>query len=54
MVPQRETTQEELVAKTKELLIAQAAEAKRQAELLIAVKAATAAMLDTRPKLFRG
>jgi tape measure domain-containing protein len=54
VVPQRETTQEELVAKTKELLIAQAAEAKRQAELLIAVKAATAAMLDTRPKLFRG
>lgn len=54
VVPQRETTQEELIAKTKELLIAQAAEAKRQAELLIAVKAATAAMLDTRPKLFRG
>jgi tape measure domain-containing protein len=54
VVPQRETTQEELVAKTRELLIAQAAEAKRQAELLIAVKAATAAMLDTRPKLFRG
>ena len=54
VVPQRETTQEELFAKTKELLIAQAAEAKRQAELLIAVKAATAAMLDTRPKLFRG
>lgn len=53
MVPQRETTQEELIAKTKELLIAQAAEAKRQAELLVAVKAATAAMLDTRPKLFR-
>ena len=54
VVPQRETTQEQLIAKTKELLIAQAAEAKRQAELLIAVKAATAAMLDTRPKLFRG
>jgi tape measure domain-containing protein len=54
VVPQRETTQEELVAKTKELLIAQAAEAKRQAELLTAVKEATRTMLDTRPKLFRG
>jgi hypothetical protein len=53
-VPQRETTQEELVAKTKELLIAQAAEAKRQAELLAAMKEATRTMLDTRPKLFRG
>jgi len=54
MVPEREVKQDELIAKTKELLIAQAAESKRQAELLIAVKAATAAMLDTRPKLFRG
>jgi tape measure domain-containing protein len=54
MVPNREAKQDEIMAKTKELLIAQAVEAKRQAELLIAVKAATAAMLDTRPKLFRG
>jgi tape measure domain-containing protein len=54
MVPEREVKQDELIAKTKELLIAQAAEAKRQAELLTAVKEATRTMLDTRPKLFRG
>jgi tape measure domain-containing protein len=54
MVPNREAKQDEIMAKTKELLIAQAVESRRQAELLIAVKAATAAMLDTRPKLFRG
>jgi tape measure domain-containing protein len=54
VVPQREAKQDELIAKTKELLIAQAAESKRQAELLTAVKEATRTMLDTRPKLFRG
>jgi len=54
MVPDREVKQDELIAKTKELLIAQAAEAKRQAELLTAMKEATRTMLDTRPKLFRG
>jgi tape measure domain-containing protein len=54
MVPEREAKQDELIAKTKELLIAQAAESKRQAELLTAVKEATRTMLDTRPKLFRG
>jgi len=54
MVPEREVKQDELIAKTKELLIAQAAEAKRQAELLTAMKEATRTMLDTRPKLFRG
>jgi tape measure domain-containing protein len=54
MVPEREVKQDELIAKTKELLIAQAAESKRQAELLTAMKEATRTMLDTRPKLFRG
>jgi tape measure domain-containing protein len=54
MVPNRESKQDEIMAKTKELLIAQAVESKRQAELLIAVKEATRTMLDTRPKLFRG
>lgn len=53
VVPQREVKQDELIAKTKELLVAQAAEAKRQAELLVAVKEATRTMLDTRPKLYR-